>query len=314
MKTSPLDLENSPVFKLLIDGAACRFEVRLNDVPILQNETGLPYDVEFPVSEWMVDGENVLSAWIRPPAVYSEDYEEIFDEEGYDEEDSWLKLALVVKKNGADGRLQKKIATLDWLAGNFKPPMMGHELSSRDGIFDSTRGFERDEEEGDVTVSECEVSLDEDRKEVVLSRVITLPFPHGPWQWLAGEEIPDDDETLASLEAEYRKAWSLLSSGDVGAVENLIAVKASEYAAAYYLESEDEIEDAMAVTLLMQADDLSLASFGEGVELEVFGDGRLARLIDEDLESPIVFVSPDDVAYYLSFTYCRIDGAWALAR
>ena len=35
--------------------AACRYEIRLNAVPIHKDERGLPLDVEFPVNEWMID-------------------------------------------------------------------------------------------------------------------------------------------------------------------------------------------------------------------------------------------------------------------
>ncbi len=313
MSDSPLALDNQPIFKVLIDGAACRFDVRINDVPILQNETGLPYDVAFPVSEWMIAGANRLSARIRPPAVYSDEYDELFDQEGYDEEESWLKLALIVKKNKEDPKAQQEIATLEWIAGDFSPPRMGYDSSSDPGIRNSERGFSPDDD-GDVTVSKCEVSFDAERKEIVLSRVITMPNPHPPWLWLSGEEIPDDDGTLAALTAQYQRVSGLLSAGSVAEVSALLVPKAEEYATAYYLETEEEIEEAMALTLLMQADDLELASFGADVELQVFGDGRLARLVDEDNESPIVYVDPNDVAYYLSLTYSKIGGRWLLTR
>ena len=62
-----IELADQPVFKLGIDAGSCRFEVRLNDVPILASDMALPYDVEFPVSEWIVHGPNRLAAVIEPP-------------------------------------------------------------------------------------------------------------------------------------------------------------------------------------------------------------------------------------------------------
>ncbi len=309
-----IDNADQPVFKLGIDAGACRFEVRFNDVPILSSDVPRPYDVEFPVSEWVVRGPNRIAALVQPPPVWDEDGEERVERERFDPAESALKLTLWVKRNGAPRAERQAIATLNFVARHAVAPARGIESSGAAGRFDSRRQFVASEDQGDVLVSEVTLQRNEDPPhEVFMFRDVGMRSPFATWSWQSGLQIEDDDETKDALMAEYQRVFDLLVARDVAAVEQLQAVKASEYQAAYYLDAAG-IRDALPLVDLMQTDELTLQPLGPDVELEVFGEGRLARLVDEDGDSPIVFVSAEDIGYFVGLTYCRTDEGWQLVR
>lgn len=311
----PLSAVQEPVFKVEVDGAACRFEVLVNDVPVLVNTTGLPMRVPIPVSEWMVSGENELSVRVRPPPVRDDDGTELYEKEAFDPHESSLVVSLTVKKNKAPLTERRTITTIRFVAGLAIAPADGTETSSPAGRLDSTRDFASvDEGEGDIEISPLYAFADDETKLLVVSRDITLPVPFPRWRWLDGEPIPDDGETEAQLLGEYRTFHGLLGSGAVADVERLIQPKIDEMKAAYYLTTPDEIRDMTIVTDLMRSEDLTLRPLAETVIVEVFGGERLARLVDVHGESPLVWTNKDDVAYYFSLTYCRTADGWVLIR
>ncbi|MEM7155191.1 MAG: hypothetical protein AAF799_20250 [Myxococcota bacterium] len=313
-----IELADQPVFKLGIDAGSCRFEVRLNDVPILASDVALPYDVEFPVSEWIVHGPNRLAAVVEPPPVFDDDGEELEALERFEPKQSALRLTLSVKRNGAPADQRQTMTTLEFAArtgvARRDDVERAIESSAEGGRLDSTRGFVRDDAQWDVIVSGVDFEVDDEPPHgVFMRRDIGMASPFPQWAWLGGESITDDDATRIALLAEYRRVWGLLQARNVAAVEQLFSLKATEYRAAYYLD-DDQLRDALPVVDLMQADELTLQPFETDVELEVFGDGRLARLVDDEGDSPILMLSADGVAYYVGLTYCRIDGRWQLVR
>lgn len=309
-----LDPSDQPVFKLGIDAASCRFEVRLNDIPILASDAALPFDVEFPVSEWIVRGPNRLAVLVQPAAVWDDDGNERPELEAFDAAESALRLTLWVKPNGAPRSQRQAITTMQFVAREVDPPMQGHEGSAAGGRLDSRREFRLDDAVGDVLVSELTFERDDDPPhDVFMFRDIGLRSPFAPWSWLRGDRIEDDDDTRDALVAEYRRVWGLLLARDTAAIEQLQRTKAAEYQAAYYLDAA-QLRDAMPLADLMQSEELRLQPLGEDVELRVFGDGRLAKLVDEDGDSPVVFVRDGEVGYFVELTYCRAQGAWQLVR
>lgn len=313
-----IELADQPVFKLGIDAGSCRFEVRLNDVPIMASDMALPYDVEFPVSEWIVHGPNRLAAVVEPPPVFDEDGEEVEALERFDPRQSALRLTLSVKRNGAPSQQRQTVTTMEFAARSGvtrrEDVEQAFEGSAPGGRLDSRRGFVRDDTQWDVIVSGVDFEVDDEPPHgVFMRRDIGMASPFPQWAWLSGQSIKDDDATRYALLAEYRRVWGLLQARDVAAVERLFSLKATEYRAAYYLD-DAQLRDALPVVDLMQSDELTLQPFDSDVDLEVFGDGRMARLVDEEGDSPLLLVSAEGVAYYVGLTYCRIDGRWQLVR
>ncbi|MCA9708337.1 MAG: hypothetical protein KDK70_20980 [Myxococcales bacterium] len=339
-----IELSDQPVFKLGIDAGSCRFEVRLNDVPILRSDAALPFDVEFPVSEWIVRGPNRLAALVSPPPVWDEGGEEQLERERFDPAESALRLTLWVKRNGAPREERRAITTLNFVARDVAEPATsapagpppvgstgptaaagpasdptpgageGWQSSAPAGRYDSQRAFGRDDAQGDVMVSEVTFERnDEPPHEAFLFRDVGMRSPFPRWAWEDGLTIADDDSTHAALLAEYERVWSLLLARDVAGIEQLQQTKAAEYQAAYYLDAA-RLRDALPLVDLMQSEDLRLQPLLRDLELRVFGEGRLARLVDEDGDSPIVFVGPGEIGYFVELTYARTDDGWRLVR
>lgn len=313
---------DQPVFKLGIDAGSCRFEVRINDVPILVSHAALPFDVEFPVSEWIVRGPNRIAALVEPPPVVDDEGNELVEREHFDPAESALRLTLWVKRNGAPREERQAITTLNFVARDVAPPgpgpaavpAEGWQSSAPGGRLDSQRQFVRDDRSGDVMISEVTFERDDEPPyPVFLFRDIGMRSPFPLWAWERGRRIEDDEETHAALLAEYQRVWNLLVARDEAAIEQLQQTKAAEYQAAYYLDTA-QLRDALPLVDLMQSEDLQLQPLVEELELRVFGEGRLCKLVDEDGDSPIVFVGPGEVGYFVELTYCRTDDGWLLVR
>lgn len=315
-------MAGQPVFKLGIDAGSCRFEVRINDVPILRSDVALPFDVEFPVSEWIVRGPNRIAALVLPPPVWDDEGNELEERERFDPAESALRLTLWVKQNGAPRETRQAITTLNFVARDVTPSPSGTEPgeggwhgSAPAGRFDSRREFMRDDQGGDVMISEVSFERnDEPPHEAFLYRDVGMRSPFPSWAWERGQTITADDQTHAALVAEYERVWGLLQARDEAAIEQLQATKAAEYRIAYHLDDAG-LREALPLTDLMQSEDLQLQPLAkDDLELRVFGEGRLARLADGDGDSPIVFVGPGEVGYFVELTYCRTDGGWLLVR
>ncbi|MEM9458015.1 MAG: hypothetical protein AAGF11_27805 [Myxococcota bacterium] len=302
------------MFKLGIDAGACRFEVRINDVSILASDVARPFDVEFPVSEWIVEGTNQIAALVQPPRVFTEDGEERVDQEHFDPAESALRLTLWVKRNGAPRDERIAITTLNFVARDTAPPGRGIESSAAAGRLDSRRRMARDDEAGDVLVSTVTLERDDEPPfDAFMVRDVTMPSPFPRWAWQDGLRIEDDEPTRDALVAELQRVWAQVAARDVAAVEQLQAIKATEYQAAYYLDDAGK-RDALPLVDLMQTDALTLQPLPTDLTLQVFADGRLARLVDDDGDPPLVLVSAEDVGYFVGLTYCRTDAGWVLVR
>ena len=275
------DIEE-PILTVQIDLEQCVFDIRFNDVPLLADPEGLPVNVEIPVNHWAMSGANTLSMKLSPYP----DKEQLSPE-------AKCTLTLFGRQNLAPRETRRQITEMGWP----KPGVAGPE------------------EKQSIEISAAEIEPDQPEGRVVLTRDITMPLNLPQWAWLASEEIPEDDETLEALVPEYEKIWKALSEGDAESPVALSATKVAELCAAYYV-SQEEMEDELEYRNLVDDEEVSLWDWKpDKVSLEVFGQGRLARLAREDGQSPIVFVCNDGTAaHYLDLIFCKGPEGWTLIR
>jgi hypothetical protein len=79
--------------------------------------------------------------------------------------------------------------------------------------------------------------------------------------------------------------------------------------------TEQQARDTIEIGDMLQCDEIELRPMRErGLKLDVFGNGRLARIVDRDGDSPIYFREKDgSLDHYIPLTFCRSHRQWQAA-
>src|SRR5262249_11909265 len=66
-RTEPLERRwVEPFYTVKLTAYGCRYDVRLNDAPLYEDQEGDSAGLEIPANEWLRDGENTLSFYLQP--------------------------------------------------------------------------------------------------------------------------------------------------------------------------------------------------------------------------------------------------------
>ncbi len=274
-----------PYYTLEIQSAGCQYDVRVNDVSIARDTEGLASTTEYPVSQYVLTGENAVSLRLKARDGGAE-----FSER------SRCRATLFCREDGASQAARERLTSLEFTGA-----------AARTG-----RGVEPSPDLPDQPPPTAETA---DDGAVLARRVVTLETPFPQWLWLTAQPLEATPDTRRQLEAVYRQLWGLLRTDQRDALNTLSSVKAQELSAAYYLTPaqarawvgfEPMLDDPEAVL-----DELDF----DGLELEIFGQGRLAHLADEEGDGPIVFTDKDQtIGRYIRTSFCRTPSGWTLIR
>jgi hypothetical protein len=151
---------------------------------------------------------------------------------------------------------------------------------------------------------------------MAVERGATFPAPHATWAWLKGPAVEADKRAAASLLDEVRRLHAALQKKDKRLVQGMTAQRARELAIACHVD-EQAAHEMLGLLRRMDDKERKVSAFRvEGMRMEVFGNGRLARLADEDGDGPISFVVGDGaLAEYVKATFCKDErGRWLMVR
>ena len=139
----------------------------------------------------------------------------------------------------------------------------------------------------------------------LLGRTFTLEGAFPTWSWMKGHEIPDTPVVRARLLQEMQAFYRALKAKDEHTIRALTRRKAREIGRAYH--GDEEEGHGMIEFLDHVADpEMALLPFAEeGLELEILGHGRLARLLTPEGFGPIAFgIRQHPIAAHMSTIYC----------
>ncbi|MGH9900493.1 MAG: hypothetical protein ACRD68_01500, partial [Pyrinomonadaceae bacterium] len=272
-------------FTAQVSVADCVCEIRMNDVPVLEIKGGETMSVEVPLNQCVQSGINTLSFILSLAG--GDNFSEI----------AWCEAIIYSRLTGSPREERVQIG--------------GMIFSGEDRLGGKT-GLEQSPDYADNTPTISQVS----ERVIQARRLVRLETPFPRWVWLSSEIIADTPQTRAALIFAYRQFWEQLNLKNVGEVRRLTAAKARELAAAYYI-TEADAHDRIEFQQHMADPDLTLHPFSEdGLRLEVFGNKRLARLVDANGDSPVIFVMTDrSLAFYMNMVYCNTAGdGWLQIR
>jgi hypothetical protein len=141
---------------------------------------------------------------------------------------------------------------------------------------------------------------------------LTTPFPR--WTWLDGQAIQPSGDTRASLFQVYDELWAALHARAAPRILPRFAARTQELATAFG-RTVQEMDRNLDLNAASHDPTLELYPLDDEAELEVFGDGRLARLTRWDDLPMIVFVRKDrSLSQSYDVICCMIDGGWLPIR
>jgi len=280
----------APFFGVDIDLHNVAVDVRVNDIPVYFDEKMGQLTVEVPAPDKIIDGSNTLSistAFPKDSANVSSPYQEgayasatLFRQ---DSEGTKQKLSSAIIKFDPEGI--KFVETENHLNNKKLTPDL---MISKDG-------------------------------KVLLSESVEIKSPFPRWAWQDGKNIENTQENYDSLIEAYRDIHSAMESKDVEKLFQLYSQRAIETAAAYSLDDEKEGHEKISTGKDMMNDTLSLYRFRtdlEGMRLDIFGNGRLARIVNKLNHQPIIFTEPKARLLHfhkLSF-YLNNKNKWVIIR
>lgn len=276
---------------LRLSAGGCRYDVRVNDVPVFQDlEYGYPMTATMLVNEYVAPGENTLSVRMLPPpgetALVA---------------DSRVEATLTIRPHTRAKGDDVPLTTLALQGGTARPE-------------DSVAGSGPPASAPWGTVGPADAAPLPPAG-LLARRTVTFALPAHEWRWLSSDHIPADDATRRELERRYTRIWELLADGRTDWVPTTMRERHQEMALALF-ETPEAVEAANGLFAAARDPGLALHPLElPDAELQVFGDGRLARLVRWDGRPLIVFVASDGSgAEYFPITFRRQGADWILCR
>lgn len=265
-------------------------DIRVNDIPVFFDDNKGQLVLEVPVPDSIIDGENVISVKASLP----------FDGNDYVKKYAFgaYVSATLFKQNTTVKNAPKINITKVYIQLNNDMP-----VSTVENIITKEQ-------------SSPEINYDQYKNTISKSTVkIISPFPR--WNWQDGKVIDNDQQSYNSLLSAYKKIYDALKNKNIEQLKSFYSERASETAIAYHLSNEDAGQEKLSVGRDMADNSLELYEFHNlGLELQILGNGKLARLADDIGAQPILYTQKDGAAVHLYkfMFYLNSSNKWILIR
>ena len=308
---------DKPYLVLDVDFAGCSYIPSVNGVTfkdILGGEKGV-IATDIPINQWLKPGKNEFSLILKPS-----DHAEKLKGMG---QDCQAKVTLKVKPDDKpitiDDSNYTSIFTFNYQSApdemtTNKKHFKGTTEASQ---LDSSKDFKRVDSGGDIQIGPIHIEqIDtEYGPGVKMTREVDIPLPFPKWAWFDGDQIPDNEETKQELIKQYQKIWDALNNQNIQSLAPEFQQRIKEYAQAYYV-PEKKMNFVNDLQEAQKDPQKKLGDFIPKYEyLQVFGDGKLARLTIWDGTEAIYFNHKDkDLSDNYDFVFMKKDGKWQVIR
>jgi len=266
-----------PYFTIQLSATGFEYDLRVNDVPLDKGAGSV--EVELPLNQWVFSGTNHLSARLFGPEF---------------SEGASLRAEVFTRQSGTPESTREALAKFSLNLVNGVPCLS-------------------DVDEENIT-TEAKL-IQENKNEWKAELTFELETPFKRWLWLDGASIDMDEATHRSLLVAYHDFWRRLNAKDMEGVATAMHDAALENLEAYYLTSLKESLADLEIEDLITDPTVQLAPFEDlELQLEIFGNKRLARLVEKGGESPIKFLQ-QGMTIHVDMMFCRTSsGHWVQIR
>ncbi len=274
--------------------------------------------VEFPVNQWIREGENELSMVIISHDRKNKKYKE----------NTQVKMSLRVRPSGSDPHHNITLATLEFSGAkaNMGKGLEGNAPKTR---LNSKENCSADQN-GDILIGDATI---EDIKKIgdVVSRKVTLPKIGLPrWAFFDSDNITNiksadldsdiDDNMNKQLINEmlpiYTAIWNALQSKNIAPILPLFEERNREYDAAFYREP--------GTTARLLAESLQEAATSptktlwpiesDNIQSQVYDNDKLARLRQNNHNAPVAFNWKGGGSQEYNIILRKKNGRWIITR
>jgi len=282
-------LNAAPYFGVDIDLHNVAVDIRVNDVPVYFDELRGQTTVEVPAPDSIFDGNNSLSV----STSFTKDFEGVVRS---DFEPGAYVSAVLFRQDGK-GSKQNLTSILIKL---------------------TTDGIDSIETENFITGTKSNPKLEiSARGRVLVKEEVEIKSPFPRWVWQDGKTIENSDDNFNSLMAQYEKIHKALQNQDKKTIFDLYSARAKEVAVAYSLGGETEGHKKISTGMDMVDDKLKLFKlFTDNMRLDIVGNGKLARIVDNEFTQPILFTEPAARLFHFHkfMFYLNKDNQWVMIR
>jgi len=295
---------DQPVFRLCGSASRCRVEIRINDVPVWRETSGLAHDFDLAINEWLFQGLNPIDIHLQP----AEPGTPIPDQ-------ATFQLKVCHKPARDTVRSLTEIGEVSWRPD----PTPAYELAARSyaPVLESEELIEEAPllalpgQAEEVHWSPSTPRIQDDKSIRITSNLpIPPPWPVCPWQ--RGTRHAAHAGTTQVISGRLRMLHQTLKQGGW---QELLKHRRAAIQAAYYLGG-DEADDALGFPPLLNQKAWKLHPLPTGAfSLELAGDGKLARLLDPATgESPLILINETKRVSALIDAWWMFTNEWLLVR
>ena len=281
---------NKPLYTVQFKVVGAGVEIRLNDIPIHLNDAPGTTSSEIQVPQYIFNGLNELK--VRTFCLEE-------DNNQY-RNGAYVIVSLHVKEKGAPSSQSKEL-----LQFKLNPTLPEKQY------FDGSLDFENASTPKLLNISNMEITA---------SRSIQIATSFPKWSWTEGQQLEKNDTTRNSLLNSYKNIYNVLKDSNETELRKIYHKAASELATAYHYDDIENGYTLLSATDLMSDSRWSLLDMNQMLDqfeykLEVLADGKLARLIDEEGYSPIVYMRDDELVAMIPFYwYLNKNNEWVMIR
>ena len=304
---------DKPFLALHISFAGCSYLPEINGVNFKEPLGGTDAVVStiIPINQWLKPGKNTISLKLWPGEGWEQAYQA--------GQDCEATVKLQVKNARAPTSEYKTIEQFNFHSSlkDITPDKSHTKGTTEAGQLKSYNNLERVDNDGDIKIGSMQIEkIDTDTGTgVKMTREVDLPLPFPKWAWFDGDQIPDNEETKQELIKQYQKIWDALNNQNIQSLAPEFQQRIKEYAQAYYV-PEKKMNFVNDLQEAQKDPQKKLGDFIPKYEyLQVFGDGKLARLTIWDGTEAIYFNHKDkDLSDNYDFVFMKKDGKWQVIR
>lgn len=296
---------NEPYYTVQLSYAHTGAEFRLNDIPFyLENLSG-QVDVEIPVGDKVIQGENVLSIIAAPPGVGGEGYLKTWGND-----DARAEATLYVREKN-ESKSSREVLTHIKIYPALKPENAATGSMIISGQEPPTL---------DYTSKPRQFPDIKFENQIVISRVthsLVTPFP--VWDWQNGQRILNTEENYNTLLEAYRRQYKIHQDKNLSAMRESVKNVAVTHNIINYYNDIEKAYDLLNLEESWKSKEQELFKFIEGdlairqgMKLDIIANGKLARIVNDGDVQPVLFIIKSQrmkIKYRYNF-YLNNEGDW----
>lgn len=298
---------DQPIFRLCGSITQCRLEVRINDVPVLRDSTGLAHTFDLAINEWLFQGSNRIDVHLQPT---------VGDAPFGPKAGFQMKMRYKPARDAV--RNQVDVGEMDW---KYDPaPAHGHLHGVSNFTPDDTLPDDFDDGapllalpgQAEELIWKISESCTLPDKSVQIGSQLPLPPPWPVCPWSRGVMLAVNSGTHHAVNGMLRSLHHTLNHGGW---QELLKTRRAAIQAAYYLGG-DEVDAALGFPPLLSAHAWQLQPLPEEtLTLELAGGGKLARLVEPATsEAPLVLINSKAGVTASVEAWWMFSGEWTLVR